>query len=199
MTAIISYLENIFHELDSNKDQLNALDAAIGDGDHGSNVVRGFQAILTQTTLFTSETTLDKDLMICATQLMSKIGGSSGPLLGSAFMAISMAVKGKTTFTNQDIGDALMAAVNKIQILGKSHAGEKTMLDALIPAAKACQEGPATLDFNIAYEAAKQGANATIGMLATKGRASYLGERSIGHMDPGACSISLIFKGLAGK
>jgi dihydroxyacetone kinase-like protein len=137
--------------------------------------------------------------MVCATQLMSKIGGSSGPLLGSAFMAIAMTVKGKTTFNNKDIGEALMAAVTKIQILGKSHAGEKTMLDALIPAAQACQESPTVLDFNIAYEAAKRGANATIEMLATKGRASYLGERSIGHMDPGAYSISLIFKGLAGK
>ncbi|MDR2823496.1 MAG: dihydroxyacetone kinase subunit L [Mycoplasmataceae bacterium] len=199
MKEIISYLENVLRELESNKDRLNALDAAIGDGDHGTNVVRGFQAVLSQKHLFTNESSIDKDLMVCATQLMSKIGGSSGPLLGSAFMALSMALKGKTTFTNQDIAQALQMSIERIQALGKSRGGEKTMLDALIPAAQALQHASALLDLNIAYDAATKGANDTISMLATKGRASYLGERSIGHMDPGACSISLIFKGLAGK
>jgi dihydroxyacetone kinase-like protein len=196
---ITSYLQNILSELQTNKDKLNELDAAIGDGDHGSNVVRGFEAVLTQASQFTEATPIEKDLMTCAQQLMSKIGGSSGPLLGSAFMALAMTLKGKTTFNNVDFGTALSAASDKIGALGKSHAGEKTMLDALIPAADAMKNNPGALDFNIAYTAAQKGAETTIPMLATKGRASYLGERSKGHMDPGACSIALIFKGLAKK
>jgi dihydroxyacetone kinase-like protein len=196
---ITKYLQNILSELQANKDKLNELDAAIGDGDHGSNVVRGFEAVLAQASQFTETSPIEKDLMVCAQQLMSKIGGSSGPLLGSAFMALSMSLKGKTSFTNAEFGAALSAAADKIGMLGKSHAGEKTMLDALIPAADAMKNSSAPLDFSIAYTAAQKGAEDTIPLLATKGRASYLGERSRGHMDPGACSIALIFKGLTKK
>jgi dihydroxyacetone kinase-like protein len=196
---ITKYLQNVLSELQTNKDKLNELDAAIGDGDHGSNVVRGFEAVLAQASQFTESSPIEKDLMVCAQQLMSKIGGSSGPLLGSAFMALSMSLKGKTSFTNADFGAALSSATDKIGMLGKSHAGEKTMLDALIPAATAMKSSSGPLDFSVAYTAAQKGADDTIPLLATKGRASYLGERSKGHMDPGACSVALIFKGLAQK
>jgi dihydroxyacetone kinase-like protein len=193
---ITKYIQSIVNVLSANEAQLNNLDAAIGDGDHGSNVVRGFKAILEQEHSFTKESLIEKDLMICAQQLMAKIGGSSGPLLGSAFMALSLAFKGKTTFSNQDIAQGLQMAFDRISQLGKSKISEKTMLDALYPAITAMQNTSKLLDFSQAAEAAKKGADATIPMLATKGRASYLGERSIGHMDPGACSIALIFSAL---
>jgi dihydroxyacetone kinase-like protein len=193
---ITKYIQTITSELINNESKLNALDAAIGDGDHGSNVVRGFKAILEQSTQFTKESLIEKDLMLCAQQLMSKIGGSSGPLLGSAFMALAISLKSKTTFTNKDLAMGLQAAFDRISQLGKSKVGEKTMLDALEPTIAAINNTSGNLDFSQAALAASKGAEATIPMLATKGRASYLGERSIGHMDPGACSISLIFKAL---
>jgi dihydroxyacetone kinase-like protein len=194
---ITQYIKSIVDTLTNNEAKLNDLDAAIGDGDHGSNVVRGFKAILEQSNAFTKESLIEKDLMVCAQQLMSKIGGSSGPLLGSAFMALSVSLKGKTTFSNLDIANGLQAAFDRISQLGKSKTGEKTMLDALYPTIEAMKNTNAPLDFSQAAQAAKKGADATIPMLATKGRASYLGERSINHMDPGACSIALIFEAIS--
>ncbi|MDR1234472.1 MAG: dihydroxyacetone kinase subunit L [Mycoplasmataceae bacterium] len=193
---ITKYIQSISAELTAHESELNNLDAAIGDGDHGSNVVRGFKAILDQSSQFTNDSLIEKDLMLCAQQLMAKIGGSSGPLLGSAFMALAVSLKGKTTFTNQDIALGLQAAFDRISQLGKSRVGEKTMLDALAPSIEAMKNTTGSLNFSNAYQAAKKGAESTISLLATKGRASYLGERSIGHMDPGACSMSLIFEAL---
>ncbi|MDR0675224.1 MAG: dihydroxyacetone kinase subunit L [Mycoplasmataceae bacterium] len=193
---ITKYIQSIVNVLSANENKLNELDAAIGDGDHGSNVLRGFKAILEQEHSFTSESLIEKDLMLCAQQLMSKIGGSSGPLLGSAFMALAVAFKGKNTFTNQDIAQGLQMAFDRVSQLGKSQIGEKTMLDALYPTIATIKNTPTLLDFTQAAFAANKGANDTIPMLAKKGRASYLGERSIGHMDPGACSIALIFSAL---
>jgi dihydroxyacetone kinase-like protein len=192
---ISKYIQSILNELQQHESELNELDQAIGDGDHGSNVVRGFKAVLDQSSQCNDTTPIDKDMMIAAQQLMSKIGGSSGPLLGSAFMAISGSLKGKYTFSGDDISLALKAAFDKISLLGKSKVGEATMLDALSPAIDAIKGTQP--NFAAAYEAAQKGADSTIPMLATKGRASYLGERSIGHKDPGAQSIALIFKGLS--
>ncbi|MDR2369398.1 MAG: dihydroxyacetone kinase subunit L [Mycoplasmataceae bacterium] len=193
---ITKYMQSIINTLSANESKLNDLDAAIGDGDHGSNILRGFKAVLEQSHNFTKESLIEKDLMLCAQQLMSKIGGSSGPLLGSAFMALSVALKNKTIFTNQDIAQGLQMAFDRISQLGKSKIGEKTMLDAIYPAIKAMDVTQDKLDFTAAARAADDGAIATIPMLATKGRASYLGERSIGHMDPGAYSVALIFSAL---
>ncbi|MDR3330032.1 MAG: dihydroxyacetone kinase subunit L [Mycoplasmataceae bacterium] len=194
---ITKYIQNIVNVLQANEAHLNDLDAAIGDGDHGSNVARGFKAILEQNGQFTDDSLIEKDLMVCAQQLMSKIGGSSGPLLGSAFMALAITLKGHTTFNNQDIGNGLKAAFDRVSQLGKSTTGEKTMLDALKPAVDAMKNSNGDINFKLAAEVALKGAESTIPMLATKGRASYLGERSIGHMDPGACSIALIFDALS--
>ncbi|MDR0740057.1 MAG: dihydroxyacetone kinase subunit L [Mycoplasmataceae bacterium] len=195
---ITKYIQSITNELINNESKLNALDTAIGDGDHGSNVVRGFKAILEQSSQFTKESLIEKDLMTCAQQLMSKIGGSSGPLLGSAFMALAISFKSKTTFTNKDLALGIQAAFDRISQLGKSKLGEKTMLDAIHPTIDAFNNSNSnSLDFAQAATAANKGAEATIPMLAMKGRASYLGERSIGHMDPGAYSVALIFKALS--
>jgi dihydroxyacetone kinase-like protein len=145
---ITKYIKAITDELIINQNKLNDLDTAIGDGDHGSNVVRGFKAILEQTNSFTNESLLEKDFMVCAQQLMSKIGGSSGPLLGSAFMALAVAFKGKTQVTNQDIADGLQKAYDRISQLGKSKLGEKTMLDAIYPTIAAMKETTDYLDFS---------------------------------------------------
>ncbi|GHU32697.1 hypothetical protein FACS1894166_06560 [Bacilli bacterium] len=192
---ISTSIQSIFNELQQHESELNDLDQAIGDGDHGSNVVRGFKAVLDQVSQFTDASPIEKDMMTIAQQLMSKIGGSSGPLLGSAFLALSISFKGKTNITGDDVSLALKAAFDKISALGKSTVGEATMLDALFPTIEAIKG--AQPNYAAAYTAAEKGAESTVPMKATKGRASYLGDRSIGHMDPGAKSISLIFKALA--
>ena len=194
---ISKYINNIYEELKINMDKLNALDAAIGDGDHGSNVCRGFKAILDEEASFTETTMIGNDFNKCASILMAKIGGSSGPLLGICFMNMGMALKDKNKIKNSDFYTALEKGINGIKLLGKSTTGEKTMLDALVPALAAFKEADdKPLAFAKAAELAEEGAKGTIPMLATKGRASYLGERSIGHQDPGATSIALIFKAL---
>lgn len=195
---ISKYINNIYEELKINMDKLNALDAAIGDGDHGSNVCRGFKAILDEEASFTETTMIGNDFNKCASILMAKIGGSSGPLLGICFMNMGMALKDKEKIKNSDFYMALEKGINGIKLLGKSTIGEKTMLDALVPALAAFKEADdKPLAFAKAAELAEIGAKNTIQMLATKGRASYLGQRSIGHQDPGATSIALIFKALA--
>lgn len=196
---IIKYIQAICNELDENKEKLNQLDAAIGDGDHGTNICRGFHAILDSKSSFTNSSTWAADLMTCATVLMSKVGGSSGPLYGTAFLQMSTSLKGQNQFNNSTLGSALAAGLKGIKTLGKSTEGEKTMIDALSPAVNAVKSAKDSepIAFDKAYEAAYKGAESTIQMKATKGRASYLGERSIGHMDPGALSTALIFKGLS--
>lgn len=200
MKNTTKYISAIADLLKKNKAKLNELDQNIGDGDHGTNVVRGFEACLKNKAKFTDKSTYDADLMICSQSLMSQVGGSSGPLLGVSFMKLSAALKGQKQITNTIFAKGLEDACAGIsQFGGKSKLGDKTMLDALIPAAKAMKTSKSkTLDFGAASQAATKGAESTINLVAKKGRASYLGERSKGHMDPGACSVSLIFQALAG-
>ncbi len=196
---IIPFIEAIYKQLNSNKDLLNELDATIGDGDHGTNICRGFSEIIKNKSIFAESTSLPADLMQCATILMSKIGGSSGPLFGSAFMQMSIALKGQNQIDNAILATCLTAALNDIKSLGKVQQGEKTMIDALIPAIEEFKKAKPNdpLAFKQAAIAAQKGYESTLNMKATKGRASYLGDRSIGHCDPGALSIALIFKGLS--
>ena len=199
MVNTLKYITAITELLAKNKDKLNELDQAIGDGDHGTNIVRGFEACLKNKDKFTEQSTYDADLMLCSQSLMSQVGGSSGPLLGVSFMKLSAAFKGQAKITNQIFAKGLENACAGISMFGgQSKVGDKTMLDALIPAANALKNSQSeTLDFAAASAAATKGANSTIDLIAKKGRASYLGERSVGHMDPGACSVSLIFQALA--
>jgi dihydroxyacetone kinase-like protein len=189
---------------------LTALDQAIGDGDHGINLDRGFAAIVAQLDA-DAQDPAESDVARSGTllrnagrTLISKVGGASGPLYGTAFLRAGGSLG--TAEPGAAPGDALLsaleAAIGGIAGLGKATAGEKTMLDALVPAlhgglaardAGADVEGVATA----AAAAAEAGASATIPMLATKGRASYLGERSIGHQDPGATSAALLLRSLA--
>lgn len=190
---------------------LTALDQAIGDGDHGINMDRGFTAILAMLDAGVAEADGDYAragglLRTAGRTLISTVGGASGPLYGTAFMRGGGAIAGAdpTTSPGAVILAAIDAAIGGIESLGKATTGEKTMLDALVPARAA---GQASLDADpgatagsvaaAMADAAEAGVLATIPMLATKGRASYLGERSVGHQDPGATSSALLLRALA--
>jgi len=183
--------------------RLTELDQAIGDGDHGTNMDRGFKAIVAALDGRTAPDPPVSDqaattelLRVVGRTLISTVGGASGPLYGTAFLRASAAVAGMPEPATG------AAAATGVGALGKSTAGEKTMLDALVPAATAARAAldggaDAATVAGAARDAAQTGAEATIPLLATKGRASYLGERSIGHQDPGATSAALLLAALA--
>jgi phosphoenolpyruvate---glycerone phosphotransferase subunit DhaL len=185
---------------------LIALDQAIGDGDHGINMDRGFTAIVAKLDGLDAAGPREDDpaalLKLASKTLVSTVGGASGPLYGTGFLKFASSVTGRTTLDGAAIVAALDAATTGIATIGHSKQGEKTMLDALVPAvaaARSALEAGADLPAILAaaHQAAEAGATATIPLLATKGRASYLGERSIGHQDPGATSAALILGALA--
>ena len=178
--------------MEAEKDFLTQLDNEIGDGDHGINLARGFKSVLEKLPELEGG---DIGALLKGTgmQLVSNVGGASGPLYGTAFMKAGNALKGKTEATAAEFAVAMEAAIGGIKMRGKSEEGEKTMLDALCPAYKALSEaidgGDELKDaLSKAIEAAAKGVEYTKTIIATKGRASYLGERSIGHQDPGATS-----------
>lgn len=174
--------------------ELIELDRAIGDGDHGENMDRGF-SVLTERLETTEPTSIAEVLKLGATTLMSTVGGAAGPLYGTALLRASK-VAGDQLDGN-GVADLLAAALEGVQARGKAEEGEKTMVDALAPAVAAAREAAgrgesASEVLALAAEAAADGAEATIPMVATKGRASYLGERSAGHLDPGARSTAIL-------
>ncbi|MFJ9683161.1 dihydroxyacetone kinase subunit DhaL [Streptomyces sp. NPDC101194] len=177
--------------VDREADHLTELDSAIGDADHGSNMQRGFAAV---TTLLNKEqpTTPGAVLMLAGRQLISTVGGASGPLYGTLLRRTGKALGDAPTVSPQQLAEALGVGVAAVAQLGGAQAGDKTMLDALLPAAEALDTS-----FGAAREAAEAGALATVPLQARKGRASYLGERSIGHQDPGATSSALLIAALA--
>ena len=177
-----------------NKDFLTDLDREIGDADHGVNMARGFTEVLTA--IPQDETDLGVVLKKVGMTLLSKVGGASGPLYGTAYMKAAGVVAGKTEVTVEDGKAIFEAVIGGIQMRGKAVKGEKTMLDALIPAQEAYNAAvdggdDAVTALTKAVEAAKEGVEFTKTIAATKGRASYLGERSIGHQDPGATSATI--------
>lgn len=184
--------------LAENRMELIDLDRAIGDGDHGENMDRGFKAVVAK--LDAGETEVSGVLKLVAATLMSTVGGASGPLYGTAFLRAAKAAEGD--LDSNGVVAVIAGALEGIVARGKATTGEKTMVDAWTPALAAAKEaaaagvGPAET-FRKAANAAEAGAEATIPMQATKGRASYLGERSIGHQDPGATSTALILAAAA--
>lgn len=177
-----------------NKDFLTDLDREIGDADHGVNMARGFTEVLAA--IPQDETDLGVVLKKVGMTLLSKVGGASGPLYGTAYMKAAGVVAGKTEVTVEDGKAIFEAVIGGIQMRGKAVKGEKTMLDALIPAQEAYNAAvdggeDAVTALTKAVEAAKEGVEFTKTIAATKGRASYLGERSIGHQDPGATSATI--------
>lgn len=197
---ILRWLEHIADVLHENAAYLTQLDSAIGDADHGINMDRGFTAVRNK---FPTMATMDiaTQLKTVGTTLVSTVGGASGPLYGTAFLRAGVAVAGKQQLDPTDIVALLEAFLGGIVARGKAQPGEKTMVDALTPALAAAKQA---LDEGLplkqlalrATQAAEEGMKATIPLLATKGRASYLGERSIGHQDPGATSSWLILRSL---
>lgn len=184
--------------MEAEKDYLTQLDNEIGDGDHGINMTRGFNAVMDKLPEWENGD-IGSMLKGIGMQLVSNVGGASGPLYGTAFMKAGNVLKGKTEIEAADFAVALEAAVGGVKLRGKSTEGEKTMLDALCPAHKAFTEAIAAGEelkaaLQKAVAAAEKGVEYTKTIAATKGRASYLGERSIGHQDPGATSSLYILQ-----
>jgi dihydroxyacetone kinase-like protein len=182
--------------------ELTHLDREIGDGDHGENLARGFTAVLTKLDAGEPETP-GAVLKLVATTLISTVGGAAGPLFGTAFLRASTSVGAAETLDAATVVAALTAARDGVVARGKAEANDKTMVDALTPAvtaAKAAAEsgGGVGAVLEAAADAANAGAEATIPLQARKGRASYLGERSIGHKDPGAASTAYLLQALSG-
>jgi len=197
---ILRWLEHIADVLHENAAYLTQLDSAIGDADHGINMDRGFTAVRAK---FPTMATMDiaTQLKTVGTTLVSTVGGASGPLYGTAFLRAGVAVAGKQQLGPTDMVALLEAFLGGIVARGKAQPGEKTMVDALTPALAAAKQAlneglPLKELSSRATQAAEEGMKATIPLLATKGRASYLGERSVGHQDPGATSSWLILRSL---
>ena len=186
-------LKAIGEKIIANKDFLTDLDREIGDADHGVNMARGFAAVIEKVP--EDEADIGASLKKAGMTLLSTVGGASGPLYGTAYMEAGKVLAGKTSITAEDFTAGLEAAIAGIQKRGKAEKGEKTMLDALIPAYEAFNGAidagkDINLALNAACEAANEGVEFTKTIAATKGRASYLGDRSIGHQDPGATSAT---------
>ena len=193
-----AWIATIAEAVAANADHLTDLDSAIGDADHGVNLQRGFTAVVAALDGYEAATVGDV-LVRTGSTLISKVGGASGPLYGTAFRTIGKALD-QSTVDAVVLAKALRAGLDGVQRLGAAMPGDKTIVDAYGPAVEAFEaaagDGLATAA-SAAAAAAEEGAKATTPMQARKGRASYLGTRSIGHQDPGATSTSLIFRALA--
>ncbi|OQD55169.1 dihydroxyacetone kinase subunit DhaL [Streptomyces phaeoluteigriseus] len=177
--------------VDREAERLTALDSPIGDADHGSNLQRGFTAVAAALEK-EPPTTPGAVLVLAGRRLISTVGGASGPLYGTLLRGTGKALGDAAEVSEEEFAQAFRAGVDGVMRLGGAAPGDKTMIDALVPAVDALGDG-----FGAARAAAEQGALATTPLQARKGRASYLGERSIGHQDPGATSAALLVAGLA--
>ena len=200
-TTIHAWMTMIAESVKDQRDYLTQLDAAIGDGDHGVNMDRGFDAVAKALVAQDGSLPPGKLLTLAGKTLVSTVGGASGPLWGTAFRRAGRALGDDEEFDGHDLVDALRAGLDGVVELGAAQPGDKTMVDALGPAIDALAaslDSGESLDRALAAAsaAAEEGARATVPLQAKKGRASYLGERSIGHQDPGATSAVLIMAAL---
>jgi dihydroxyacetone kinase-like protein len=192
------WVERFAAEVAANKEYLTQLDAAIGDADHGINMDRGMAAVLAKLDAG-GDDDIGALLKTVGMTLVSTVGGAGGPLYGSFFLQLGTATAGKSELESQDWAAALGAAIGGVQARGKAEPGDKTMIDALLPAKEALDAALAEGDsfanaLTRSAEAAEKGVQETVPLVARKGRASYLGERSAGHQDPGATSSYLLLK-----
>jgi dihydroxyacetone kinase-like protein len=197
----LNWVKAIASIIGENSAYLTQLDAAIGDADHGANMDRGFKAVMSKMPEIS-----DKDIgtifKTIGMTLISTVGGAGGPLYGTFFLQIGMKTAGKMELSLADWSEALEAALSGVVMRGKAELGDKTMVDALTPAVSVLKQSlpdgrPINKALELSAEAARQGMEGTIPLVARKGRASYLGERSAGHQDPGATSSFLILKAAA--
>jgi dihydroxyacetone kinase-like protein len=196
--AVVAWINRYAETIAAQKEYLTALDSAIGDADHGINMDRGFRAVVAKLPGLPGRD-IGAALKSVGMTLVSTVGGASGPLYGTFFLQLGGATAGHEVVGPDEVVAGLDAAVAGVQRLGKAEPGDKTMLDALLPARDALREavgsGASLPDaMTRAADAAEQGMLATVPLVARKGRASYLGERSAGHQDPGATSSYLLLK-----
>lgn len=201
MANINMAIEALANIITANKEKLTEIDAAIGDADHGINMARGFEAVRAKVAANTNDD-IGAVLKMVGVTLISTVGGASGPLYGTAFMRAALAAQGQKTVDGELAEKMFAAAIAGIKERGKAVRGEKTMLDALEPAYDALTQGLASGKslaecLEMASSAALAGLEYTKTIIATKGRASYLGERSLGHQDAGATSSYLMLTVLA--
>jgi phosphoenolpyruvate---glycerone phosphotransferase subunit DhaL len=199
---VVRWIRAFAAEVEANKEQLTELDAAIGDGDHGINMQRGMAAVRGKIDAAGEEQDIGALLKTVGMTLVSTVGGAGGPLYGTLFLQMGTAVAGKAELAPDDWAAALEAAIAGVQARGKAEPGDKTMIDALVPARDALKaalaEGaPFAEALRKSADAAGEGMRATVPLVARKGRASYLGERSAGHQDPGATSAHLLLESAA--
>lgn len=197
---MLKWLEATAAVIEENRQYLTDLDSPIGDADHGINMDRGFKKIVSKLP-GVEEKDIGAILKTSGMALITSVGGAAGPLYGTFLMDAGKAVAGKMELSDDDLVALLDAGLKGVVRIGKTNLEDKTMVDALHPAVealrKACADGKDTIEaLHLMTDAAHQGMKATIPMLARKGRASYLGERSIGHQDPGATSSYLLLKTL---
>ncbi|NLE25148.1 MAG: dihydroxyacetone kinase subunit L [Clostridiaceae bacterium] len=197
---VLKIIQKMITEIREQKDFLSDLDNVIGDGDHGINMARGFDEIERKVPALEGKD-IGAILKTVGMTLVSTVGGASGPLYGTAFMKAGGVLTGKSQMDIHDFCDALKSAIDGVMMRGKSTTGEKTMLDAMVPAYKAItgaleESNDAIKALKAGVAAAKEGVEYTKTIIATKGRASYLGERSIGHQDPGATSFTILLEAI---
>jgi len=185
---LLALIEAVSDAVIAHADELTALDQAIGDGDHGLNMRRGFEAVREDARSL-ADKPLPDALMAIGTLLVMKVGGASGPLYGTLFLTLGKEIGSEPGIA--DVATAFTAAVEAVKARGRSQAGQKTLLDVLVPVQQSLDGGGPRLAQRLAVVAATA-AEATVPMRAIRGRASFLGERSIGHMDPGARSSALM-------
>jgi dihydroxyacetone kinase-like protein len=196
LRQIVDWIKKLDAVYSEQKDFLSKLDSDIGDGDHGVNMARGFNAVVSALDS-SSPDHIGAVFKTVSTSLIKTVGGASGPLYGTFFLRCSLALTGKQEIDLDTWTAALEKGVQGIEQLGKAQKGDKTMLDAWFPALEALKSasgGGIKEALKAAADAAEEGAKATIPLQAKKGRASYLGERSIGHEDPGAASTTLLLQ-----
>lgn len=198
VTDLAGWLRTYAELVVTHEDELTALDAAIGDGDHGANMVRGLRAVVA--VLDTQQfTTLDALAKKVGMTLVSSVGGAAGPLYGTFWLRFGAALPGAEQADAALLGAALHAGIEGVRQRGRAEARDSTMLDALLPGAEAYDAAVAAgatwrSAIAAAAQAAEAGSTGTIQLVARKGRASYLGERSVGHQDPGATSAALLLR-----
>lgn len=196
--STLAVIREMAAAMEENRQYLTKLDSEIGDGDHGTNMHRGFQATLERLDGESPASPADV-LKAVSMALISKVGGAAGPLYGTAFLRASTALAGKEEVSPEDAAEALEAALGGVKQRGKAEVGDKTMIDALEPAVTAAKEAASGTEnvadvFQAAAEAAKEGADSTEPLTAKRGRASYMGARAEGHRDPGASSTQLLLE-----
>ena len=191
----IRWMERMNEIISEQKEYLTNLDQAIGDGDHGINMARGFQEVVKKLRTTNYKTVADV-LRDVAMTIMSKVGGASGPLYGTAFLKMSLALKGKDEISFQEFSSAVIEALNGLIQRGKANPGDKTMVDVWNPVVEYIKERD-QVDWDGLVATAREAMEKTKDLKALKGRAAYLKERSIGHIDPGATSSYYLFLSLA--